>query len=124
MFIGMAAPPYEYSELEGCMDTDRDPPFLFTGSYREAWASTTCPTIDFDDRFDDFLPTSRYAGFVGVLLHPSIICSSGNSYLGSNICFVETLSGTNEDIPILQVLKLLFVGEYSAHLTTSNDTDP
>jgi hypothetical protein len=36
MFIGMAAPPYEYSELEGCMDTDRDPPFLFTGSYREA----------------------------------------------------------------------------------------
>jgi len=54
MFFGMAAPPCGYSELEGCMDTDRDPSFLFTGSYREATASTTCPTIDFDDRFGIF----------------------------------------------------------------------
>ena len=57
MFIGMAAPPYGYSELEGCMDTDRDPPFLFTGSYREAKASPTCPTIDFDDRVGVFCVT-------------------------------------------------------------------
>jgi hypothetical protein len=54
MLIGMAAPPYGYSELEGCMDTDRDPSFLFTGSYREVKASPTCPTIDFDDRLGIF----------------------------------------------------------------------
>jgi hypothetical protein len=43
------------------MGVVRDPPFLFTGSYREARASTTCPTIDFDDRVGVFLGTRSWS---------------------------------------------------------------
>jgi hypothetical protein len=58
MFFGMAAPPFfGCSKLEGCIGVVRDPPFLFTGSYREAKASPTCPTIDFDDRVGVFYAT-------------------------------------------------------------------
>ncbi|HOE89266.1 MAG TPA: hypothetical protein PLF67_04280, partial [Sphaerochaeta sp.] len=43
--------------------------------------------------------SNLYAGFVGALLSQSMICSSGNSYLDSNICFVCTFTGPGGESP-------------------------